>query len=73
MAGLVKIVSPEGEWYEEIFPETATDLERAFGLDFDVSIDDVLEVFGTTAVVFGTQVSPESLKPDDRIIGTCHL
>lgn len=73
MAWLVKIMGPEGEWYEEIYSEKALALERAFGPEFDVHIDQVLEVFGRWDVVFGTTVRPEDLKQGDHIIGSCHL
>ncbi len=73
MAWLVKITGPEGEWYEEINSEKAQALERAFGPEFDVHIDQVLEVFGQRDVVFGTIVRPEDLKQGDQIIGSCHL
>ena len=73
MADLVKIVGPDGEWYEQIYTEKALALGRAFGPEFDVHIDQVLEVFGQTDTVFGTTVRPEDLKRDDHIIGTCHL
>jgi hypothetical protein len=73
VAELVKIVGPKGEWYEEIDIEKALALGRTFGPEFDVHIDQVLEIFGQTDVIFGTTVGPGDITSDDQIIGTCHL
>ncbi len=73
MAELVKIMGPEGEWYEEIDIEKALALGRTFGPEFDIHIDQVSEIFGQTDLIFGSTVRPEDIKSDDHIIGTCHL
>jgi len=44
VAWLVKIMGPEGEWYEEIYSEKALALERAFGPEFNLHIDQAFPV-----------------------------
>ena len=52
--------------------EKALALERAFGPEFDLHIDQVLEVFGRRDMIFGTTVRAKDLKQGDHIIGFCH-
>lgn len=73
MAYLVKIVNSQGMWYEEIHQEEAHALKRAFGSNFEVSLDQVLAIIGGMDLPFGPSVKPEEIKPDDRMIGTCYL
>ena len=73
MASLVKIVNSQGMWYEEIHQAEATALEKAFGSNFEVSLEQVLEIIGGTDIPFGVRVKPDDLKSDDRMIGTCYL
>jgi hypothetical protein len=73
VAKLVKIVSSQGMWYEEILQEEAAALEEAFGSNFEVSVEQVVDVFDQTDVLFGTTVKPEEINPQDIIIGTCYL
>ena len=73
MANLVKIVNSQGMWYEEIHQEEANALEKAFGSNFEVSLDQVLEIIGGKDIPFGASVKPEEIKSDDRLIGTCYL
>ena len=73
MADLVKIVSGQGMWYEEIPQEKAERLNRAFGSNFDVTIEQLMDALEQTELPLGTTVDPDSLQPDDRILGTCYL
>jgi len=73
VANLVKMVSAQGMWYEEISSEKAEALERALGVDFGASIEQVTDILGQEGIPLGILVEPEDLKPEDRIIGTCHL
>ncbi len=73
MAKLVKIVSSQGMWYEVILQEKAAALEDAFGSNFEVSVEQVVDIFDQTDVLFGATIKPEEIKPQDSIIGTCYL
>ena len=73
MANLVKMVSSQGMWYEELLPQKAQALVEAFGSNFEVSVDQVIDVLGQTDLPFGTTVEPDDLKPEDRIMGTFYL
>lgn len=71
---VVRLISGQQQWYERIFREKALRLTAAFGMEFDVTIDEVEDYFKEIQEVFGEPLSPgENLRPDDIVIGTCRL
>lgn len=74
MGFIVRLIAGQQEWYERIFREKALRLTTVFGQDFDVTIDEVEDVFGETQEVFGESLTPgTALQPDDVVIGVCRL
>jgi hypothetical protein len=70
----IRIISGQQQWYERIFREKAVRLLAAFGDGFDVTIDEVENLFGEIHEVFGDALnSEEELRLDDTVIGTCRL
>jgi hypothetical protein len=74
MSFVVRLIAGQQQWYERIFREKAVRLTAAFGMGFDVTLDQVEDYFEEIQEVSGEPLRPgENLRPDDVLIGTCRL
>ncbi|HXG22774.1 MAG TPA: hypothetical protein VNN62_27330 [Methylomirabilota bacterium] len=74
MAFIVRLIAGRQEWYERVFREKALRLTTVFGHNFDITPDQVEDVFGEVQEGFGESRPPgTALQADDLVIGACRL